>query len=109
MPMIRVLVLLSWAILISFAVGAKADDMKPGEFGKFSGEPAVRFLDGDNLVELLEEFFFVDNDGHKWLVPSAFKSDGASIPQAFKSFVGGNFDGPYRKSAIIHDYFCVRR
>jgi hypothetical protein len=36
-------------------------------------------------------------------------SDGASIPQEFWSFIGGPLDGPYRNSAIIHDYFCDRR
>jgi hypothetical protein len=36
----------------------------------------------------------VDNKSYKWFVPAPFRSDGASIPQTFKTFVGGNWDGP---------------
>jgi hypothetical protein len=36
-------------------------------------------------------------------------TDGASIPWPLWSVVGGPFEGPYRRAAIIHDFYCDRK
>ncbi len=39
-------------------------------------------------------------------VPAGTKVDGASIPQALWSLIGGPFEGKYRDASVIHDYYC---
>lgn len=73
--------------------------------GSFLGQPLVTLLPG-HKVRLEKAFGFRDLSGEWWPVPSKFKSDGASIPRAFWSVVGGPLDGPYRDAAIVHDYYC---
>ncbi|WP_081045647.1 DUF1353 domain-containing protein [Aeromonas salmonicida] len=78
-------------------------------FGDFLGNPKGVFdihakprptfkLDGD--------FRFRDPNGVMWVAPSGTEVDGASIPQAFWSLIGGPFEGPYISASVIHDYFC---
>jgi hypothetical protein len=99
-------------ILLIVAAGytfGHADNKKPEYFGKFSSGPKNEFQDTGSLIKLIEDFIFTDARGRRWIAPSGFTSDGASIPDFAKSFIGGNFDGQYRKAAIIHDYNCSRR
>ena len=35
--------------------------------------------------------------------------DGASIPEAFWSFIGGPFEGKYRNASVVHDFYCDTR
>lgn len=80
-------------------------------FGSFSSGPSGQFIDADPrpLFELSNNFSFDDPNGLKWDVPAGEKVDGASIPQAFWSIIGGPFEGPYLKASIIHDYYCVKQ
>src|SRR6202007_2255330 len=36
-------------------------------------------------------------------------ADGASIPRAFWSLIGGPLEGRYRNASIVHDWYCDRR
>lgn len=104
--------LLGFSLFVFLVAGSAtgfADDRKSEDFGRFSKGPLNEFLDDGPLIKLMEDFTFTDAKGRRWIAPSGFTSDGASIPQFAKSFIGGNFDGPYRKAAIIHDYNCKRR
>lgn len=81
-----------------------------------AGEAAKRFLQnmktekvGGRLLKLLDDFDYRDEDCRIWRAPKNFVSDGASIPQAFWSLIGGPWDGVYSNAAVIHDYECVRR
>ncbi|WP_126148347.1 DUF1353 domain-containing protein [Synechococcus elongatus] len=77
--------------------------------GSFSGEPLTRWLteDGpDRKMRLEEEFSFTDPDGVKWLVPSGYEIDGATIPKALWSLVGSPYTGDYRRASIVHDKAC---
>jgi len=105
--MIRALLLI---VSLTFIFSpSRADDAKQTYFGKFSGNPKGELM-GDGIhFRLSDDFYFVDDKAFTWFVPAPFSSDGASIPWFLKTFVGGNFDGPYRNAAIIHDYFCVHR
>jgi|APLak6261677638_1056118.scaffolds.fasta_scaffold01392_2 hypothetical protein len=58
------------------------------------------------LFKLESEFRFKDPNGLLWLTPGGTSVDGASIPQALWSFIGGPFEGPYIGASVIHDYYC---
>ncbi|WP_393936236.1 DUF1353 domain-containing protein [Aeromonas rivipollensis] len=51
-------------------------------------------------------FRFRDPNGVMWTTPSGTEVDGASIPQALWSLIGGPFEGSYINASVIHDYFC---
>lgn len=53
-----------------------------------------------------QEFRFDDPNGLRWTTPAGTAVDGASIPQAFWSFIGGPFEGEYINASVIHDYYC---
>lgn len=80
-------------------------DSKAQSSGTFSGNPLVELLP-DGWIELKAELEFVTDNGQLWRVPAGYRSNGASIPRAFWSIVGGPLDGPYRDASIIHDYYC---
>ncbi len=78
-------------------------------FGTFNGDLIVK-LEGDGrTVELMQPFAFTDPAGKTWSVPAGTVVDGASIPQAFWTVIGGPFEGKYREASVVHDYYCVRR
>jgi len=72
----------------------------------FSGSPEIKMLDNGRDIKLLKEFRFYDSTGLIWSVPSGTTVNGASIPRPLWSVVGGPLTGKYRRSSIIHDYFC---
>lgn len=76
------------------------------EWGQFTTSPSIRLLDGTRLVELLEDFTYLDPRGKAWTATTGLIFDGASIPQYVWSFTGGPYDGLYRNAAIIHDQAC---
>lgn len=63
----------------------------------------------DRKAKLLEDFTYVDSEGDKWTAKKGAIVDGASIPRAFWSLIGGPFDGDYRNASIIHDYYCKKK
>jgi Protein of unknown function (DUF1353) len=77
-------------------------------FGTFSQGPSGTFVSGNPrpLFQLTAPFGFKDPAGRVWQVPAGEKVDGASIPQAFWSFIGGPFDGNYLDASVVHDYYC---
>lgn len=79
------------------------------EWGHFSGEPVTRWLANGRGMELVEEFSYVDPRGKKWLAKPGAQLDGASIPRAFWSVVGGPYEGPYRNASIVHDTECAAK
>jgi hypothetical protein len=96
-----------WFLIILLIAPSAA--LSQSTFGFFSGNPTAA-LDPDGIhITLLQNFSFTDDKQRIWIVPQGYKSDGASIPQAFWSFIGGPLTGQFRNAAIIHDYFCDRR
>ena len=57
-------------------------------------------------MRLLEDVSYVDPDDRRWTARKGYSTDGASIPRAFWTVVGGPFEGRYRDAALIHDQFC---
>ena len=75
--------------------------------GRYEGAPpVVVFLDDGRLVKLVKPFAYISVQGRAWRVPKDAIVDGASIPRALWSLIGGPFEGRYRNASIIHDWFC---
>ena len=72
--------------------------------GTFSGYPLVRWQ-GDRLMILQEEFYFIDDDGKKWEVPIEAELNGATIPKFLWSTIGPPYVGSYRRASVVHDFF----
>jgi hypothetical protein len=80
----------------------------PQSFGQFSPGPDGRFVSGAPRPKfrLLAAFGFKDPHGKVWEVPAGVEVDGASIPRAFWSVIGGPFDGNYLNASVVHDHYC---
>ncbi len=76
---------------------------------------ADRFVDhgehdtGHTEFQLLSQYSFRDERGHLWSVPAGTVVNGASIPKAVWSWIGGPWSGRYRNAAVIHDWMCERK
>ena len=80
-----------------------------GEFGRFVGKVNASWSDDGRTMRLTEPFTYVDGSGKEWLAPLGAEVDGASIPRAFWTLVGGPFEGQYRNASVIHDVACRQR
>ncbi len=56
-----------------------------------------------------QDFGFVDSAGVGWQAAKGLLTDGASIPEWAKPFIGASFEPAFIKAAVIHDHYCVRR
>lgn len=81
-------------------------DVPPGtDWGHFRGELKLELVGGRD-ARLVTSFGYIDPRGKDWAAPKGSIVNGASIPQAFWSFVGGPWDGAYRQASIVHDVAC---
>ena len=77
-------------------------------FGRYDGlPPRVAFLSDGRGGTLLEPITYTREEGGRWPVPGGAALDGASIPRAFWTLIGGPFEGKYRDASIVHDHYCV--
>lgn len=76
---------------------------------RFEGDFLVTLLDDGRDIRLESDLVFYDPQEVRWAVPKGAVVDGASIPKAFWSLVGGPLEGKYRNASIIHDWFCDKR
>lgn len=82
----------------------------PGGYGQYTNAPPLaEWLEDGRHMRLKRPFGYVEEGGGEWSVPEETVVDGASIPQAFWSLIGGPFSGPYRDASIVHDYYCDDR
>ncbi|MGI9089131.1 MAG: DUF1353 domain-containing protein [Chthoniobacterales bacterium] len=80
-----------------------ARQAKAANWGHFSGPIETRWEnDGLNMV-LLQELRYTDPYGEVWVAPAGSRVNGASIPRAFWSLIGGPFEGKYRNASVLHD------
>lgn len=85
--------------------GAALEATPPSRFGQWLDPMFVELLTDDGVrVRVFTAVRFVDADGTVYTIPDGFESDGASIPRAAWSAVGGPLSGRYRRAAILHDY-----
>lgn len=82
---------------------AKAKPAHASNWGYYSGPIETRWgNDGINMV-LLNELRYTDPYGEVWIAPAGSRVNGASIPRAFWSMIGGPFEGKYRNASVLHD------
>ena len=78
--------------------------------GTFSGNPKTEWLVDQNGADrnmcLLEEFWFIDPDGRKWLASKGSVVNGASIPRPLWATVGSPYTDDYRRASVVHDVAC---
>jgi hypothetical protein len=75
----------------------------------FEGTVMATWDANGRTMTLTQPFKFVDAGCHAWAVPAGAVVDGASIPQAAWSLVGGPFEGRYRDASVVHDWYCAIR
>jgi len=96
--------LITSLVFCSFAVLSHAQ-----ELGQYIGTVQTEWLEDGRRMRLLSSFAYVDPKGVEWLAPIGSVVDGASIPQAAWTFIGGPFEGPYRNASVIHDVGCDQK
>ncbi len=60
-------------------------------------------------MHLLADLQYTAPTGQKWVAPKGRTVDGASIPRAFWTIIGGPFEGKYRDASVLHDVACDER
>jgi hypothetical protein len=75
----------------------------------FEGRAVAELLDDGRRLKLTEPFAYIDAAALRWEVPAGATVDGASIPRALWTIVGGPLEGKYRNASIIHDWYCDLR
>lgn len=89
-------------------------DEPPQQTGFPAGDVSVTW-DGHSedpngrCMTLQQSYSYVDRYGAKWEAWAQMRTDGATIPQAVWSIVGGPFEGLYRNAAVVHDAACKRQ
>lgn len=80
-----------------------------GEWGRFVGAVVARWAPNGRDMTLVEPFAYVDPRDTRWEAPAGAVVNGASIPQAFWSLIGGPFEGRFRNASVVHDVACEAR
>ena len=80
-----------------------------GRWGRFEGEIVARWGDDGREMTLVEPFAYLDPRAVRWEAPAGSLVNGASIPRAFWSFIGGPFAGDFRDASVVHDVACEER
>jgi hypothetical protein len=79
-------------------------------FGSYEGTPAqIELDDNGRSARLLRAITYHSPTQMDWPVPVDAWLDGASIPRAFWTIIGGPFEGKYRAASIVHDHYCITR
>jgi hypothetical protein len=72
-------------------------------WGYYSGIPLTQWNSDGRSMTLLRDLRYFDPKGTEWVAPAGSVVDGASIPRALWSFMGGPFEGRYRNASVLHD------
>ena len=80
-----------------------------GGWGRFEGDVVARWHDDGREMTLVEPFAYVDPRALRWEAPAGAVVNGASIPRAFWSLIGGPFEGRFRNASVVHDVACEER
>ena len=96
-----------YTLILLITISSSA--LSQSDYGKYIGTVKTEWMRGsesEHRMVLLEDFVYVDPKGKKWIARAGSKTDGATIPKAVWSFVGGPYAGQYREAAVIHDVYC---
>ena len=78
-------------------------------WGRFDGQVVARWHDDGREMTLVEPFAYLDPRSLRWDAPAGAVVNGASIPRAFWSLIGGPFEGQFRNASVVHDVACEER
>jgi len=90
-------------------IGCGSQSHTKEKFGHFNGKVVAEWLKGGRAMKLTQDFAYTDSTGKQWNAPAGSIVDGASIPKAFWSIIGGPFDGKYRDASVVHDVACQKK
>ncbi|TWT56349.1 DUF1353 domain-containing protein [Allorhodopirellula solitaria] len=76
------------------------------DFGRFEGDIVASWAENGRDMVLKDSFRYVDGSNREWTAPAGAVVNGASIPSAFWSVIGGPFEGKYRNASVVHDVGC---
>ena len=82
---------------------SRAKVARASNWGSFSGPVETRWESDGITMVLLNELRYTDPYGEVWIAPAGSRVNGASIPRAFWTMIGGPFNGKYRKASVLHD------
>lgn len=57
---------------------------------------------------LAEDLYFVDSESFVWKAGKGDLTDGATIPDLLKPFIGESFEADFLPAAVIHDHYTNR-
>lgn len=92
--------------LIAFALIASAQPASAQFVGTLAFTPSG--CEQTGLCKLVYDFGFIDSNGVGWQASAGDVTDGASIPDWARPFIGQPFDAPFIRAAVIHDHYCDR-
>jgi hypothetical protein len=91
-------------------LAARAAPSRPASgWGRFIGDVVARWGDDGRTMTLERPFGYEDPRGLVWPALAGAVIDGASIPRAFWSLIGGPFEGRFRNASVVHDVACTTR
>jgi hypothetical protein len=96
------------AVVLSGCSTLQVSSTSRKDWGKFDSSVKTEWLKGRDM-KLLEDVRYTAPDGKEWVAPKGSRINGASIPKAFWSVLGGPYEGNYRDASVIHDVECVRK
>lgn len=106
-PMRKIRILLAFVFTACAAHKPPAWDVvatrQQHPWGYYSGQVEARWENDGRHMTLLSELQYTDPEGVIWIAPVNSVVDGASIPRALWSLMGGPFDGKYRNASVLHD------
>lgn len=113
-PLVAELVRRSTPQSLTFAVPDAADHaavaaVASSSWGRFVGDVVAKWEADGRDMTLVEPFAYVDPRDARWDAPAGAVVNGASIPRAFWSLIGGPFEGRFRDASVVHDVACVVR
>ena len=95
------------ATVLITLIGCQPESPSKEDFGKFEGEVIAKWLPDGRKMKLRRSFAYLASDGKRWNAPRGSVVDGASIPRAFWSLIGGPFEGKFRNASVVHDVACI--
>lgn len=117
--MFKLLLIFTATLALSLFFGCGSTGKKPlswhevaapsHPWGFYSGAPITRWDPDGRTMTLLNELRYTDPKGHVWVAPAGSVVDGASIPRALWTFMGGPFEGKYRNASVLHDVSYDRK
>jgi hypothetical protein len=91
------------------SAGGFQEGSEVSDWGVFVGDVVARWSDNGRDMTLVEPFAYVDPRTLRWDAPAGAVVNGASIPRAFWSLIGGPFEGQFRNASVVHDVACDAR